>query len=70
MYVKDESLGWVIRPGYRRRKASSHSATRIRKGRKNKIPAGEMIGPDELFFAEGADERTASNFSAPKSARR
>ena len=49
MYVKDDSLAWVVRPGF----ADGDKFSFIyedSKARKNKIPAGGSIGPDQLFF--------------------
>lgn len=49
MYVKDESLTWAIRPGYGAGGAFPFSYTDSQ-GRTNKIPAGGMIKPNEMFF--------------------
>jgi hypothetical protein len=49
MYAKDESLAWVIRPGYGS-EGKFPFTFEDSQGRKNKISAGEMIGPDEMFF--------------------
>ena len=49
MYVKDDSLAWVLRPGYPDGDKFSF-IYKDSKGRENKIPAGGMVGPDELFF--------------------
>ncbi len=49
MYVKDESLAWVIRPGYGSGGSFPFSYT-DGLGRKNKVPAGAMIAPEEMFF--------------------
>lgn len=49
MYVKDESLAWVIRPGF----GSEGKFPFIyedSKGRKNRVKPAEMIGPEGLFF--------------------
>jgi len=49
MYVKDDSLAWVLRPGY----PDGDKFTFIykdSKNRENKIPAGGMAGTNELFF--------------------
>jgi hypothetical protein len=50
MYVKDESLGWVIRPGYGS-EGKFPFTYEDTKGRKNRVKAGEMAGPGDLFFA-------------------
>lgn len=52
-FVKDESLAWVIRPGYGSEGAFPFSY-RDNKGQENKVPAGEMIKPDGMFFPKGA----------------
>ena len=49
MYVKDESLGWAVRPGFGADGAFSFSYLDT-KGRKTKTPAGVMIQPEGLFF--------------------
>ena len=52
MYVKDVSLAWVIRPGYG--SDGSFPFTYEDSSRQtNKIPAGEMIAPNGLFFPKG-----------------
>ncbi len=49
MFAKDESLVWVVRPGY-----GSEGKFPFNfedgKGGKNRITAAEMIGPGEIFF--------------------
>jgi hypothetical protein len=50
MYVKDESLGWVIRPGFGS-EGKFPFTYEDTKGRKNRVPAAEMIAPGGLFFA-------------------
>lgn len=49
MYVKDESLIWAIRPGFGSDGAFPFSYTDSKR-RNNKVPAGEMIKPDGMFF--------------------
>ncbi len=49
MYVKDESLGWVIRPGFGS-EGKFPFTYEDTKGRRNKVPAAEMIAPGGLFF--------------------
>ena len=49
MYQKDDSLTWVLRPGFPDGAKFSFIYADS-KGRSNKIPAGGMIGPNELFF--------------------
>jgi len=49
MYVKDESLGWVIRPGFGS-EGKFPFTYEDTKGRRNRVKASEMIGPDGLFF--------------------
>jgi len=48
-YVKDESLTWVLRPGYPDGDKFSFIYADS-KNRSNKIPAGGMIDPNALFF--------------------
>lgn len=52
MYVKDDSLAWVIRPGYGDNGKFPFSYLDS-KQQTNKIRAGEMIEPNGLFFATG-----------------
>ncbi len=51
MYARDESLVWVLRPGY-----GSDGKFPFNyedgKGGKNRITAAEMIGPGEIFFSK------------------
>ena len=51
MYVKDDSVVWVIRPGFETggRFAFSYEDN---KRQINKLPTGELVGPNELFFAK------------------
>ena len=52
MYVKDDSLAWVIRPGYG--DGGKFPFTyEDSKRQTNKITAGEMIAPGGLFFNKG-----------------
>jgi hypothetical protein len=51
MYVKDESLAWVVRPGFGDAGKFSFSYEDSKNGR-NKVSAGEMVGPNEIFFAK------------------
>ncbi|RPH92302.1 MAG: hypothetical protein EHM68_17495 [Lysobacterales bacterium] len=51
MYAKDESLAWVIRPGYGS-DGKFPFTYEDGQGRKNRVTAAEMIGPDELFFSK------------------
>jgi hypothetical protein len=50
-YVKDESVTWVLRPGYGSNGKFPFNYE-DNKGRRNRITAAEMIGPDEIFFKE------------------
>lgn len=52
MYVRDESLGWVIRPKYGSdgKFPFDYQDT---KGGKNKTGAADLIAPDGMFFANG-----------------
>ncbi|MCX6868616.1 MAG: hypothetical protein NTV46_20895 [Verrucomicrobia bacterium] len=52
MYVKDESLAWVIRPGYGDGGKFPFSYEDSKK-QLNKNPPGEMIAPNEVFFSKG-----------------
>jgi hypothetical protein len=49
MYVKDESLAWVIRPGYGS-EGKFPFTYEDSKGRRNKVKADKMIGSGGLFF--------------------
>jgi hypothetical protein len=51
MYVKDESLGWVLRPGYGSEGKFPFSFQDT-KNAVNKTGAADMIAPDGLFFAK------------------
>jgi hypothetical protein len=51
MYVKDESLGWVIRPGYGDN-GKFPFTYKDTKGAENKTGAADMIEPNGLFFAK------------------
>lgn len=51
MFVKDESLAWVVRPGYGSEGKFPFNYEDS-KGGKNKVPAAEMIAPDGLFFSK------------------
>jgi hypothetical protein len=48
-YLKDDSLAWVIRPGYGSdgKFPFTYEDSKLRK---NRVTAAEMIGPDETFF--------------------
>lgn len=53
MYVKDESVTWVLRPGYG--EGSKFPFTyEDTKGGANKTGAADMIEPNGMFFARGA----------------
>lgn len=58
MYVKDESLAWVLRPGYGSGEDFPFTYSDS-KGRINRMPAGEMAKPNDLFFLK---EPMASRF--------
>jgi hypothetical protein len=51
MYVKADSMVWVVRPGFETegRFAFSYEDSKLQT---NKLAAGEMIGPNELFFVK------------------
>jgi hypothetical protein len=51
MYVKDESLTWVLRPGYGGEGKFPFNY-RDSKGQTNKNDAANMVAPGELFFAK------------------
>lgn len=54
-YAKEESVIWVLRPGYGSDGKFPFTYWEAQGGvwrDKNKIAAGEMIGPDEVFFAK------------------
>jgi hypothetical protein len=52
MFIKDESIAWVIRPGYGDggKFPFSYEDT---KGQTNKVGAADMIEPNGLFFTKG-----------------
>jgi hypothetical protein len=50
VYVKDESLAWVIRPSHGLNGAFPFNYSDSKR-RKNKLPAGEVIQPGGLFFS-------------------
>lgn len=52
VYVNDESLNWILRPGFDTDGGFGFTY-RDDKGGQNRIPAGGVVKPDELFFAEG-----------------
>jgi hypothetical protein len=52
MYVRDESLAWVLRPGYGDGGKFPFSYE-DNKRQQNKNPPGEMIAPNDVFFANG-----------------
>jgi len=49
MYGRDESLIWVLRPGYGSNDKFPFTY-QDNKGGNNRVTAAEMVGPDELFF--------------------
>lgn len=51
MYMKDESLGWVIRPGYGLN-GSFPFSYQDTKGGVNKTGGADLIAPDGLFFTK------------------
>ncbi|HSR37040.1 MAG TPA: Amuc_1099 family pilus-like system protein, partial [Desulfurivibrionaceae bacterium] len=51
MYLKDESIAWVIRPGYGS-EGKFPFTYEDSKGRRNRISAAEAIGEGDLFFAK------------------
>ncbi|RYD38894.1 MAG: hypothetical protein EOP85_16785 [Verrucomicrobiaceae bacterium] len=51
-YVKDESLGWVLRPGYGEGSNFPFNYEDT-KGGVNKVGAADMIEPGGLFFSKG-----------------
>jgi len=51
-YVKDESLAWVIRPGYGTQDGAFPFSYEDGKGRKNRIAPGGEIKPGGLFFPD------------------
>ncbi len=52
MYVRDESLGWVIRPGFGDNGKFPFTYQDTKRG-ENKTGAADTIPPDGLFFARG-----------------
>jgi hypothetical protein len=48
-YVKDESVIWVLRPGYGS-EGKFPFTYEDNKGRRNRVTAAQMIGPNEVFF--------------------
>ena len=53
LYVRDDSLGWVIRPTYGNGNGGFPFNYQDLKGATNKTPTGEMILPDGMFFPKG-----------------
>jgi len=51
MYARDESLVWVLRPGYGS-EGKFPFTYEDGKGGKNRITAAEMVGPGEIFFSK------------------
>jgi hypothetical protein len=51
MYLKDESITWVIRPGYGSN-GKFPFTYEDSKGRRNRISAADAIGEGEIFFAK------------------
>lgn len=51
MYLKDESIAWVLRPGFGSNGKFPFNYEDS-KGRRNRIPAADMIGEGEVFFAK------------------
>jgi hypothetical protein len=56
MFVKDESLAWVIRPGYGSEGKFPFNYEDSKAG-KNKVSAAEMVAPGDLFFAKPPMEK-------------
>ena len=54
MYLKDESIAWVIRPGYGSN-GKFPFTYEDSKGQRNRITAGEMIGDGEIFFSKAPE---------------
>ncbi len=54
LYVRDDSLGWVIRPTFGDEKGGFPFNFLDTKGATNKTPPGEMITANSLFFPKGA----------------
>jgi hypothetical protein len=52
-YLKDESLAWVLRPGYGDDAGKFPFTYEDSKRLTNRIPAGGMVAPNELFFPKG-----------------
>lgn len=48
-YIKDDSVTWVVRPGYGSEGKFPFNYE-DNKGRRNRVTAAEMIGPGEVFF--------------------
>jgi hypothetical protein len=55
-FVKDESLAWVIRPGYGSEGKFPFNYEDSKAG-KNKVSAAEMVAPGEMFFAKPPMEK-------------
>ena len=54
LFVRDESLGWVIRPTYGDGNGGFPFSFQDTKGATNKTPPGEMVVANGLFFPKGA----------------
>jgi hypothetical protein len=50
-YVSDDSLTWVLRPGYGT-DGNFPITYEDSKNRRNRVAGGQMIAPDEIFFKE------------------
>lgn len=55
LYVKDESLGWILRPSHGQNGAFPYNYDDTRRGQ-NRIPAAEPVKDGELFFRKGLQE--------------
>jgi hypothetical protein len=53
MFIKDESMWWVLRPGFGT-EGKFPLTYQDARGQNNKIPLGGVVGPGELFYEKGA----------------
>lgn len=53
-YVRDETVSWLLKPGFLNQNGELPMAYEDTKGLKNKAGAGNPIKPGELFFTTGA----------------
>lgn len=53
-YVRDETVSWLLKPGFLNQKGELPMAYENTKGLRNKAGAGNPLQPEQLFFSTGA----------------